>query len=75
MSEDGEGRREVLARQNERRPSNEKSLMSHRVRGRCLVAVGWQLRLIGGSAENWYNASPSAIPGHFRESTVRPVSG
>ncbi|MBU7007063.1 hypothetical protein [Phosphitispora fastidiosa] len=43
--------------------------MSHRVRGRCLVAGGWQLRLIGGSAENWYNASPYAIPGHFPEPT------
>ncbi len=60
MSEDGEGRREVLARQNERRPSNQKCPMSHRVRGRCLVAGGEQLRLIGGTAENRYNSSPYA---------------
>ena len=69
MSEDGEGRREVLACQNERRPSLEKLPMSHRVRGRCLVAGGWQLRLIGSSAENRYNTAPDYIISHFRQPT------
>jgi len=63
MSEDGEGRREVLAREN--------IPMSHQVRGRCLVAGGWQLRLIGASAENRCNSSPYFIPGHFRSQLWR----
>ncbi|GAB4271297.1 hypothetical protein [Thermincola ferriacetica] len=70
MFEDGEGRREVLACQNGRRPAFKKCSMSHRVRGHCIVVEGLQLRLIGGEPENRHNA----LPGSTTDFTKKPLT-